>query len=141
MAGVAAGIVADGGGGFGAVAEAVEGPLAVWLFDMGFDVEEVALVVAGFVDGALVVRTADLEDEDGASGPRAGGDEGFVGGGRDEDVVEFGVGVFGGGAIGHAEAGGEPDPVAVVGWEVQFAFSGEVKGVWIGRSAGECDGR
>ena len=72
---------------------------------------------------------AGFENEHGFVGPGSGGEEGFVGLGIDEDVVEHVViGRLLGGAVAHVEAGGEVDPVAVVLGTLELGVGGVLRG-------------
>ena len=107
-------------GGFDLV-EAEEGPVAgeARVFDVDFKAHDLsALEVAFLIDGAFAFGPADFKDEHGFVGPGARREEGFVGLGVDEDVVEHvmvGHTCHGGrGVVADVEAGGEVDPFAIV---------------------------
>ncbi len=73
------------------------------------------LGVAALVDGDGASCGAIFEHQHGAFGPVSGGEEGMVGGGVYEDVIEHVVvGIFGSG-VGHVDARAEEDPLVVVG--------------------------
>ena len=147
-----AGVAGLGGGnhlgGF-VVVESEERPFAGeagFVFDMDFDVHVAGLEVALLIDGAFAFCSSVLEHDHGLVGPGAGFDEGLVGFGVDEDVVEHVVaGHLHAGGIAHVEAGGQVDPFAVVPGKVELAVGGVdrgwcVRGIALGDGEGESEG-
>jgi hypothetical protein len=126
--------VARGGSGrhFCGVAaiETEKGPLALvfetrFILYVDFDAHGVAaLELSCLIDRAFALRATDFENEHGFVWPRAGFLESLIRLGIHENVVEH-VMVHGHGwVVAHVEAGGEVDPFAVVGGEMQLAVGG-----------------